>query len=246
MGGFERLEAGRLFVDQREEHALRDDHLVRCLGVGVGPQSLTGGRIQYAQRTRQSQRHIDPVADGDQSPRELHGPAFHRPQVGVPRLQSPLPQDGPVECVACHKGPFRRQLYQRGRTLVDDVEDPPSGRHHRADACQVVVVPRPLRVAAPLVVARRADDRVARHGVATGVVQAMCPIVHRDWPRLNRLDPRSVLLDVGHAIRDQYPIDLALEDTRRVLGDQQIHEVVAIRERFPVPALHHHLAVEAE
>jgi hypothetical protein len=233
VAGIPRLRGGKLVPAIRGRDALDtnivgDDDLVRIGRTRAGAESPARGRIQDRQRRIQSQRHIDLVAHRDQSPRHLGGTALERPLVRIPRRNRPLPQNRAVEGIPGDQIPTGRQLNRGPRALVHDIEQPAVRRDEGAHAGHVIVVPGPARVAQPLIAPRRADHRIMRHRITGRIVEEVRPLVDLSRPRLDRFRPRLALLDVRHAIGRQDAQHLRHRDLARLLGDDQVGEVVDV------------------
>ena len=163
-----------------------------------------------------------------------------------PGRQRAFPEQRAAEGIAGHQGPLARHRRGSGRGLVDDVEHPSPGRDDRADAGQGVMVAAPHRVGQPLHVAGRAHARVAGHGVARRVVQEVRPLVDILGPRLDGPGPFTLRPNVCHAARTQDAEHLLDGQTERPLRDDEVDEVVDVRQPFPRPRVDRHRPVEAE
>ncbi len=74
----------------------------------------------------------------------------------------------------------------------------------------------------------------------------MRPFVHLFGPRLDRLRPLAILLDVRHATGDQDPHDFFHRDSSQVLRNEKVDEVVSVRQALRSPLFNGDLAVQAE
>ena len=156
-----------------------------------------------------------------------------------------LPKDGAVERIPGDKHGLGRQ-HDRGRgAFVEDVEDPPSARHHRTHTRPAVVVPGPAGAAGPAEVTRRADQLVLRDGVALGVVEVVGPVVDLGRSRFDRLCPTGTALQVGRSAGAKHSHYLVGRDVAEIFGHHEIHEVVDVRQTTPVEAVDRHVAVLA-
>jgi len=79
-------------------------------------------------------------------------------------------------------------------------------------------------------VARRADNRVARHRVVVRAVEVVGPLVNVLRPRLDDLAPGGTLGDTRHPARGQHPQHLLLRHLVRLADDQEVDQVVGVRQ----------------
>ena len=241
-----RLPLARRAAGHHEEPAFVADELQRPVRSFVRGEGPARGRVQRAERLAEAERYIHAVAHGDQAPGQLGRAAAEAPQVVLPLRDRALPEKHPAECVPRRQLPFRLQRDGGGRALIGDVEDPPARRDGRTHARQVVVASRPGGVAHPLHVDRRRDDRIARDRVVRRVVHVVRPLVDLLRPRLDRPGPPAVLLDVRHAVGAQDSHDFRHGDLARVFRDDEVDQVVGVRQPLAAEPIHRHLAVQAE
>ncbi len=121
----------------------------------------------------------------------------------MPQHDLPFPQQRTVKRVARDQPPFRRRENGCPRGLVKNVEQASVRGHNRAHARHVVMLPRVARPADPLVPVRRLDHAVVRHGVITGIVQVMRPLIYLIRPRFHFLRPLASRSSVNHAVGRQ-------------------------------------------
>ncbi len=231
---------------QHKQGAAVGQDLVGELRVGTRQERLAAGPVQHFHGTIDVQGHVNPLPHRHQSPGKLVRSALQRPQMRVPLSNRPLPEKCAIEGIACHQRPLRQQEDGLARAFVHDVEHPPLGRDHRAEAGHVVVMPRPRRPAGPLQVPRRTDQLVVRHGVVARVVQIVRPLVHLLGTRLARHEPLAVLPYAGHALRRQHTHDLILRGKAHILDHQQIDQVVDIRQLRAGASVDRHNAIQAQ
>ncbi len=236
---------GGVADDHEQQVALADD-LARVLGPLVRLDRPARRGVEGDNRLAVAERDVDAVLHGDEPSRQAGRAAAETAQVLLPRPHRPLPQGNPVERVPRHKRPLGRQGDGRDGPLIHDVEDAAAGRDDDADAGEMVVASRPFRRADPLEMLRRPDDGVAGHGVVARVVQVMSPFVDVGGPRLDRLCPLAVLLDVRHAVGAQDAHHFVHRDGAQVLRDEQVDEVVGVGQAFAAPRLDGDVAVQAE
>ncbi|NIO07201.1 MAG: hypothetical protein GTO40_04080, partial [Deltaproteobacteria bacterium] len=88
----------------------------------------------------------------------------------------------------------------------------------------------PERPGRPLEMSRRADDEVVRHGIATGIVEMMRPLIDCIRPRLDGFFPfvRVPRLDVRHAVGGEDAQAFFHRYPAKVLNDEQIHKVLGV------------------
>ena len=163
----------------------------------------------------------------------------------VPFFHRLLPKNDAVKRIARHERPARRQLDGHARAFVHHIKYAPARRHQRAHARHPVVVARPARTAEPLQMPRRPHHRVMRHRVAAGVVQVVRPVVDVFRPRLGRRLPFAATLYIGNPLRREHPHHLRHRHALQVLGHQQVHHVVNVRQRVARKAVDGNRAIHA-
>ena len=230
----------------QEEHTVVVQDFGRARGPLVGLDRFARRRVQCAKRLAVAEGDVHAVAGGDQPSPNLGRAAAKALQVPLPRPDRPLPQDHAVEGVPGDQEPPGGQHDRSDGPLILDGKHPPTGRDHHADAPQALVVARAPRLAHPLDAARRSDHRVPGDRVVVRAVQVVCPLVNLLRAGFDGLLPRIPLLDVGHAARTQHAQHLSRRHLAGVLRDQEIDQVVGIRQPLAGPMLHRHLAVEAQ
>ena len=108
------------------------------------------------------------------------------------------------------------------------------------------MVSRPLRPADPLDVKRRAGDAVVGDGIVVRPVQVVRPLVDVFWPRLDGLGPAAVLPHVCHTVGREDAHHLGHRRITEILGDDEIDQIIDVRQRPAPPQLHRHLAIQSK
>ena len=106
------------------------------------------------------------------------------------------------------------------------------------------VAPRPARAADPLHPPGWTDRRIVGYGITGGVVQIMRPVVQFLRTRLDGFPPCAGLFDIGRAVGNQDPHDFAHGDSIEVFRDNEVDEVVDIRESIVAQSINRDLAVK--
>ena len=94
--------------------------------------------------------------------------------------------------------------------------------------------------------ARRADDAVVGHGVVVRVVEMLLPLINFPGPRFDRLRPTLALLYVGDPKWGKHTHDFVQRYTTEILSNNQVDQVVDVRETLARPLLHGNVAVQPE
>jgi hypothetical protein len=89
--------------------------------------------------------------------------------------------------------------------------------------------------------ARRPDHRILRHTVIVGPVQVLRPLVHFLGIGLGC----HLSVDNRNAVRREHPFKLGTRNIKPGTHNQQIHQIVDIRQLFPVKPRHRYLAMAA-
>jgi len=89
-------------------------------------------------------------------------------------------------------------------------------------------------VADPLHPTRRADDLIVRDGVAGSIVAPMCPLVNVFGPGLGGFCPLPGALNIRHTFRRQHAHHVGHRRLTQILGHDQIHQIVNVRQVFAV------------
>jgi hypothetical protein len=110
----------------------------------------------------------------------------------------------------------------------------------------MLVTARPLGRPDPLKAGRRGNGGVLGHGVVRRVVKEVRPLVRVLRPGLDRLGPFGLGLDVRNAAGREHPQDLVHADPREVLRDDEVHEILRVRQPGAGEPLHRGLAVGPE
>ena len=225
------------------ETPFMEQNLARTLRALVRDERSTGRGIERRDRGRAAQRHIDPVADRYQTPRNLRGALVEPSGVCVPPGNGTPPEQNAAECITGDQGPLGRQIDRRRGSLVHDVEHTPRRGDHTAHA-GVLVAARVQRSREPLRMVWRRHNRIPRDGVVAGVVERVGPLVDRVQARFLRDRPRVPLAraectawreDAHHVIRRYAP---------NLSAHEQIDQIVHVGQGWPAPTLGRDLAVE--
>ena len=87
-------------------------------------------------------------------------------------------------------------------------------------------------------------DPVGGDRSALGVVEVVGPVVDIVGPRSDGFAPRAVAANVGHAAGAKDPHQLLLGDLSKILGDDQVHQVVDVGQMLPVKQFGRHSPAE--
>ena len=132
-GGTRRI-VGHTVADDGEQRALVQDDFQRAGRLTVGANGLSGSRVERTDRLAVTERDVDAILQRDEPPGQIRRSAAEAAQVPLPRSDRPFPEQHAAERVAGDEEPLGLDRDHGGGAFVDDVEDPPAGRYHRADA----------------------------------------------------------------------------------------------------------------
>ncbi len=104
---------------------------------------------------------------------------------------------------------------------------------------------QPQRRREPLETSRRPDDSVLGHRVVARIVQEMAPLVDIVRPGFPRHGPFPVPQHAGRPARGQNTHRFILRDFAGVLDDNQVDEIIRVRQRRSGELLHAGGAVKA-
>ena len=245
-GGFPAAFGGRVGAalagmdNHHQQQTVVDENLVRAGRACVRLDDLARSRVQRRDRCVQAQRYVHTAARGHQAPRKLRRPGPECPHVVGPRGNGLGPEELAVERVPRHQPPLRRKVQQRRRALVDDAEQPPAGRHHRAEAGELVVMAAEYGPGSPLDASRRAGDGVIGHGVAVGGVHVVRPVVDLVRAGLDGLPA----VYVRHPVGAQHAHYLGGGNFAAVLDYHEVHRVRDIWQVLAAPQFNGGLARE--
>jgi hypothetical protein len=218
-------------VGKHIEHPTCQKQLARAAGAGKGHKRLSGRGIENRNRLSVTEGDVDPVGRCHQTPPDLRRAAAETPKVRFPVRNRAIPQQHAAEGVPGHQLPYRRQVDRADGSLVDDVEDPSTGRDHGAHAGEVLVAPGVRGPAGPAQAPWRADLRIVGDSVVRSVIEEMAPLIQFRGPRLAR-DFAFPLPRIHHdAQRGEHPRDFILRNLPRISPeDDHLDEAVYIRQ----------------
>ena len=98
--------------------------------------------------------------------------------------------------------------------------------------------PAPLRTTGPLKLPARAYNGVIGHSVVAGVMHVMGPLINIFRTGLDNLCPFAVFFEVGDAVWNQHSHYLIGRNPVRLVTDQQVHEIVNVRQAVCCMLLH--------
>jgi len=163
----------------------------------------------------------------------------------VPAIQRAFPEDGSVEGVPRDERPLGAEQNGETRCLIEDIEDASARRDDGTDARHSIVMARPARRANPLHPARRADDGIVGDGVVGGIVEVVRPFVDFLGAGLYGSCPRIAFLDVSRAVRTQHAHHFGRRDIAEVFGNDEVCEIVNVRQALALERIDGYFAVES-
>ncbi len=156
----------------------------------------------------------------------MHGAGTEMAQMIGPERNLPLPKENAVESVSRRQPPLPGKADRSQRRFVNDEKQPSPSRDGGADAGQFLVAAAPLRFGDPLHRTRIGRGFVLADRVVVGAMKKMRPLVHLRRPGLD--DPS--LADHRHAKRRQRPQYLFVRNGNGRFGDDQIRQIVHVRQ----------------
>ena len=124
---------------------------------------------------------------------------------------------------------------------------PPSGYHLRDYAADVVALTQRLGIAAPAVIGHSLGGSVARVAAARNPGWARCIVIEDTPPRLDRTDPRVVLLAKGYLKMRAMPPDAVESHYRRIhprWTDEQVADAARAATQTAPAVLETYLAAD--
>ncbi len=101
------------------------------------------------------------------------------------------------------------------------------------------------RLGNPLEVARRPDHVIMGNGISTCIMEEVGPLVSVFGAWLDIHAPRVSVLHICHAAGDEHAHHLTHRDLPEFVRNQQVDEVIAVRQVRPVPVFDRDGAIQA-
>ena len=92
----------------------------------------------------------------------------------------------------------------------------------------------------------RPDNGIVSHRIIVRTMEIMSPFIDVVRSGFDDYRPETALFDIGHAVRREHAHDLIHCHFQRFLADQQVDEIVGIRQIIRFPRLDRHFAVKTQ